>query len=148
MRSGAAIAALVFMAAAGAEAQTLDLSGDLSLQGRWYPQSPAFPDQRSSTGGLVFEPTLYGDIAETTSVTVTAFYRYDSADSQRTHVDLREAYLLTYGDWDENSWELRLGVDRVFWAWPSCTTSWISSTRWTWWSTRATAPSWVSPWRT
>ena len=115
MRSGIAIAALVLVAAASAEAQTLDFSGDLSLQGRWYPESPLFPGQRSSTGGLVAEPTLYADLAKTTSVTLTAFYRYDSADSQRTHADLREAYVLTYGDWDENSWELRLGVDRVFW---------------------------------
>ena len=115
MQLGAAIAALVLMAAACAEAQTLDLSGDLSLQGRWYPQSPAHPDQRSTTGGLVFQPTLYGDVAETTSLTLTAIYRYDSADSQRTHADLREAYVLTYGDWDETSWELRLGIDRVFW---------------------------------
>ncbi|MDE2812049.1 MAG: hypothetical protein OXM01_03440 [Gemmatimonadota bacterium] len=115
MRLGAAIAAPVLLVAACAEAQTLDVSGDLSLQGRWYPQSPAFPEQRSSTGGLVFEPTLYADVAETTSFTLTAFYRYDSADSQRTHADLREAYVLTYGDWGETSWELRLGVDRVFW---------------------------------
>ena len=96
-------------------AQALDLSGDLSLQARWYPQSPAFPGQRSTTGGLVVEPTLYGDIAPTTSFTVTPLYRYDSADSKRTHGDIREAYLLTYGNWGENSWELRLGLDRVFW---------------------------------
>ena len=115
MRYGGALAALVLLAAAGAEAQTLDFSGDLSTQAQWYPQSPAFAGQRSATGGLVLEPTLYGDVAERTSVTVTAFYRYDSADSRRTHADLREAYVLTYGDWDENSWELRLGVDRVFW---------------------------------
>ena len=115
MRYGGALAALVLLAAAGAEAQTLDLSGGLSTQAQWYPQSPAFAGQRSATGGLILEPTLYGDIAERTSVTVTAFYRYDSADSRRTHADLREAYVLTYGDWDENSWELRLGVDRVFW---------------------------------
>ena len=25
------------------------------------------------------------------------------------------AYFLTYGDWGESAWELRLGVDRVFW---------------------------------
>ena len=73
------------------------------------------PGQRSSTGGLVVEPTLYGEVAQRTSFTVTPLYRYDSADSRRTHADLREAYLLTYGDWGENSWELRLGLDRVFW---------------------------------
>ena len=110
-----ALAALVLLAAAGAEAQTLDFSGNLSTQAQWYPQSPAFAGQRSATGGLVLEPTLYGDIAQRTSFTLTALYRYDSADAERTHADLREAYVLTYGDWDANSWELRLGVDRVFW---------------------------------
>lgn len=115
MRLAGAVAALALMAAAGAGAQGLDLSGDLSLQARWYPESPAFPDQRAGTAGLVVEPTLYAEIARTTSFTLTPLYRYDSADSRRTHADLREAYLLTYGDWGESAWELRLGVDRVFW---------------------------------
>ena len=115
MRFVGAILVLVLTGAASAGAQTLDFSGDLSLQGRWYPQSPAFPGQRSSTGGLVVEPTLYGEIAQRTSFTLTPLYRYDSADSQRTHADLREAYLLTHGDWGESFWELRLGFDRVFW---------------------------------
>ena len=114
MRLGGAIAALGLLCAPGVMAE-VDLSGDLSLQARWYPQSPAFQEQRSGTGGLVAEPTLYGDIAPTTSFTVTPLYRYDSADSKRTHADIREAYLLTYGNWGENSWELRLGLDRVFW---------------------------------
>ena len=113
MRFGA-IAALGLLCT-GAKAQVLDFSGDLSLQARWYPQSPAFGDQRSSTGGLVAEPTLYAEVTQATSFTVTPLYRYDSADSKRTHADIREAYLLTYGDWGENSWELRLGLDRVFW---------------------------------
>ena len=115
MRFGGAIAALVLIAAAGAQAQDLEFSGDLSLEGRWYPESPAFPGQRSGTAGLVAQPTLYGELGEATSFTFTPFYRYDSADSQRTHADLREAYLLTYGDWGEDFWELRLGFDRVFW---------------------------------
>ena len=108
------IAALAFVAG-GAGAQGIDFSGDLSLQGRWYPQSPAFPGQRSTGGGVVAEPMLYAESARGTSFTFTPFYRYDSADSQRTHADVREAYLLMYGDWGESAWELRLGVDRVFW---------------------------------
>ena len=115
MRLGGAIAALLLLAAAGAGAQTLDLSGDLKFQGRWYPQSPALPGQRSGTAGLVVEPTLYWESAEGASFTFTPLYRYDSADSRRTHGDLREAYMLVFGDWGENSWELRLGLDRVFW---------------------------------
>ncbi len=115
MRLSGAIAAFLLAAAAGAEAQSAKLAGDLKLQGRWYPQSPAFPEQRSGTGALVVEPTLYWEPAQTTSFTFTPFYRVDSADSARTQADLREAYMLSYGDWSENSWELRLGVGRVFW---------------------------------
>ena len=115
MRFGSAMAALVLLGTAGAAAQTLDLSGEVSLQARWYPQSPAFPEQRSSTAGLVLEPTLYAQAAQGTSFTLTPLYRYDSADSKRTHGDLREAYLLMFGDWGQNAWELRLGLDRVFW---------------------------------
>ena len=115
MRFRGAIAAIVLMVAAGAQAETLEFSGDLSLQGRWYPQSPALPDQRSGTAGLVVKPTLYGEVAQKTSITLTGLYRYDSADSQRTHADLREAYLLVYGTRGGNSWELRLGLDQAFW---------------------------------
>ncbi len=115
MRPGGALAALLLLGAAGAEAQTLDLSGEVSLQARWYPESPAFRDQRSRTGGLVVEPTLYAEAGPGTSFTLAPFYRFDSADPERTHGDLREAYLLTFGEWGEESWELRLGLDRVFW---------------------------------
>ena len=115
MRVGGAVAALVFMVASSAGAHALDFSGDLTLEGRWYPQSPVFPGQRSGTAGLVLKPTLYEEVAQSTAVSVSLFYRYDSADSQRTHADLREAHLLTYGDWDESSWELRMGLYRVFW---------------------------------
>ena len=108
-------AALALMVPWGAVAQTLDFSGDLSLQTRWFPETPAFEGQRGGSGGVVVEPTLYWDITETSSFTFTPLYRYDSADSRRTHADLREAYLLMYGDWGDTAWELRLGVDRVFW---------------------------------
>ena len=108
------IAALVFVAA-GAQAQDFDFSGDVSLQGRWYPESPAFPGQLSTASGVVVELTLHAGSAQGTSFAFTPFYRYDSADSQRTHADVRKAYMLTYGDWGESAWELRLGVDRVFW---------------------------------
>ena len=115
MRWAGAIAAFVLLFPGGVEAQSIDFSGDLSLQTRWFPETPIFPGQRPGSGGVVVEPSLYFDITDRASFTFTPLYRYDSADSRRTHADLREAYLLMYGDWGENSWELRLGVDRVFW---------------------------------
>ena len=115
MRLGCAIAALLLMAPGVAAAQSVEWSGDLSLQGRWFPESPAFAEQGAGGGGLVIEPALYWDVAERVSFTFTPFYRYDSADSRRSHADVREAYLLAYGEWGENFWELRLGVDQLFW---------------------------------
>ena len=119
MRFGGAFVALALALAlapgAAAQAQTIDFSGTLSLQTRWYPESPAFDGQRSHASGFVAEPNLYTESAGGASFTLTPFARYDSADSRRTHADLREAYLLVYGDWGANFWELRLGVGRVFW---------------------------------
>ena len=117
VRLGGAMAVLASALAAGpaTQAQSFDYSGTLSLQSRWYPESPAFAGQRDHASGAVAEPTLYMESASGASFTFTSFARYDSADSRRTHADLREAYLLVYGDWDANFWELRLGVGRVFW---------------------------------
>ena len=121
MRFGSVLVALALALAlalapgAGAQAQSLDFAGTLGLQTRWYPESPAFAGQRSHASGFVAEPNLYTESAGGASFTLTPFARHDSADSRRTHADLREAYLLVYGDWGANFWELRLGVGRVFW---------------------------------
>ena len=118
-RIPAAQAASAFLASAllsaSLTAETLDISGDLGVQARWYPESPAFEGQRSASSGLVAEPSLHVNLNDTASFTFTPLGRYDSADSRRTHADLREAYLLTYGDFGENAWEFRFGIDRVFW---------------------------------
>lgn len=117
MRMGGVLAALAFVLAAGegTQAQTFETSGTVSLQTRWYPQTPAFADQESHASGVVAEPSFHAETESGTSFTVTPFVRYDSADSRRTHADIRAAYMLAYGDWGDNFWELRLGVDRVFW---------------------------------
>ena len=73
MRVGGAVAALVFVVASSAGAHALDFSGDLTLEGRWYPQSPALPGQRSGTAGLVLKPTLYEEVAQSTAVSVSLF---------------------------------------------------------------------------
>ena len=115
MRRGGAFATLMVLGAAWVSPSTFDFSGEVSLQGRWYPQSPAFEGQSSSNEGLVAWATLYGTVAQNTSFVLTPLYRFDNADSQRTHGDIRDAYLLSYGEWDQTSWEVRLGLGRVFW---------------------------------
>ena len=96
-------------------ADRIEFSGRLSTETRLYPETAAYPRQRSHASGLAVEVTAYTEDDEGRSITVTPFYRYDAGDPDRTHADLREAYLLLYGDVGEDEWELRLGVDRVFW---------------------------------
>ncbi len=92
-----------------------ELSGRVSLEGRAFPKTGIDASQRSYTTGFVVEPKLYLEEAEGSSFTLVPFFRYDSVDSVRTHWDLREAYALLYGELGEGEWEVRLGVDRVFW---------------------------------
>ncbi|MXZ44187.1 MAG: hypothetical protein F4Z01_04310 [Gammaproteobacteria bacterium] len=115
MRYSVAFALLGFIGATCAVAQTFDVTSEISLQGRWYPESPAFLEQSSSNFGMVAKTTLHLEITSKSSFTFTPLYRYDNADSQRTHGDVREAYFLMYGDWRNNSWELQLGQASVYW---------------------------------
>ena len=92
-----------------------EFSGRLSVDGRWYPDSAAYSDQRSHASGFSVAPKLYLEDEGGRSVNLEGFYRLDGGDSHRTHADLREAYLLLFGEIGEDEWELRFGVDRVFW---------------------------------
>ena len=111
------LAVLVLAGAShGAESVEYEFSGSLDVDGRWYPQLPAHPEQRAHASGFAAEPKLHLEGAGEWSFTIAPFFRYDAADSRRTHADLREAYLLVFGETDGGGeWELRLGVDRVFW---------------------------------
>ena len=110
------ILALVFAieARAGIEIDH-EFSGRLSVESRWFPESGAHPGQHSFASGFVAVPKLYLQDAEGRSLTLAPFFRYDNADPRRTHADLREAYLLLFGEIGDGEWELRMGVDQVFW---------------------------------
>ena len=92
-----------------------EFSGRVSAEGRWFPQAGAFADQRSLATGFVAAPRLYLEDAAGRSLTFAPFFRYDHADPRRTHFDLQEAYLLLFGEIGDSGWEVRLGVDQVFW---------------------------------
>ena len=100
---------------ARAEIVDYDFSGRIVGETRWYPQSGLFPGQRAHATGFLAEPELYLEDDRGRSFNLTSFFRYDSADPRRTHGDVREAYVLMYGQIGNDEWELRLGVDRVFW---------------------------------
>ena len=93
----------------------VEISGRVSMETRLYPESGGHSGQRSYAGGLSMEQTAYMEDDAGRSMTLTLFSRYDAGDSNRTHIDLREAYYLIYGDVGNSEWEVRLGMDRVYW---------------------------------
>ena len=94
---------------------TVGFSGRLSAESRGFPADPAFPVQRSLATGAAAEANLYVENVDGQRFTVAPFFRYDHADPRRTHFDLREAYLLLFGDVGDGGWEARLGVGQVTW---------------------------------
>ena len=105
----ALLAAVLATGAAGAAED--ELTGSAALQGRLYPDAPADPVQDRHDGSAAIELEYTREWEAGDRITVKPFFRYDFADAERTHFDLREAYWLTFGA----DWELRLGVDKVFW---------------------------------
>lgn len=89
--------------------------GKLTFGTRVFLEDPAHSGQKGNNFSLTFEPTIYSESAEGNSFTFTPFIMIDSVDSERTHVDIREAYYLTFGSLGESEWELRIGIDQVFW---------------------------------
>lgn len=110
-----ALALLASGSGAALEIAHYDFSGSISIEGRWYPETALHPGQRDHASGFVLQPEFYLEDVKGRSFTLAPFLRYDAADTRRTHVDLREAYLLLFGGIGAHEWELRLGVDQVFW---------------------------------
>ncbi len=88
------------------------LSGSITLEARGFPREALLPEQPDATLSLSGEPEIYltwGDGVQ--SLTFTPFFRLDSSDGERTHLDIRELFWQIYGD----SWEVRAGLGKVFW---------------------------------
>lgn len=105
----------------------LDVSGNIGAQWREFPNAgqynssndPALPngaagdiEQARHQFSISAEPELGWQSEDGLhTVVLKAFGRWDSEDSERSHVDIREASWLTYGD----SWEVKAGISKVFW---------------------------------
>ena len=103
--------ALFFLLGQPSTSQGIELSGDLSLEGRLFFNDPAWPGQKDSSLSAAVNVELYHPFQDNLSVTLKGFYREDNQDKERTHGDLRLAELLYYND----SFELTAGLGKVFW---------------------------------
>lgn len=89
------------------------LSGFTASELRWFPQSPQFQGQFSGVEpSLLLNPEIrYRSEDRQTQAVFIPFLRLSGRDAERTHFDIREAYIATRsGDWD-----FLAGVNNVFW---------------------------------
>ena len=94
----------------------VDVSGQVRFESRWFPNRGDWPGQQQrSASGVAFEPKFYFENSKGWSFNLGPFFRFDNMDDERTHAELREAYFLMFGELENNEWEVRLGIDHVFW---------------------------------
>jgi hypothetical protein len=86
-------------------------SGYVDVEGRFFPNSVLYPGQDDHTISLAAQPEYYHKWDGGSSFAFVPFLRLDSADSERTHFDIRELTFL----WLHENLELRLGVRKLFW---------------------------------
>lgn len=99
--------------ASAVAAQQVEFSGQIAIDGRWFPEDPAFAGQFDGTqASILIEPELaWKSEGETDQLKFTPFLRLDAEDDERTHFDVREAYWRHIG----GDWEFLIGANRVFW---------------------------------
>ena len=85
--------ALVCAASVVPGAGAVEVSGYLASDLRLFAGAPADPRQRRNALSIVAQPELYTEWdGGNQSVLFVPFARVDSADPERTHADLREAF--------------------------------------------------------
>ncbi|MEP6146591.1 MAG: hypothetical protein ABJ201_04215, partial [Nisaea sp.] len=97
-----------------AEEPNIETSLELGMELRVFPGDPAFGSQqdRAASPSFYLEPEITADWnGGDDRFTLVPYARVDQDDDSRTHVDLREANWLHFGD----GYDLVVGADKVFW---------------------------------
>ena len=107
------LAALFAVSAFPATAGEVRVSGFTAADLRWFPQSPRFDGQFSGVeASAVINPEFrYQADGGGVQAAFIPFARLSGRDAERTHFDIREAYVAQrLGDWD-----YLVGINKVFW---------------------------------
>ncbi|WP_017444314.1 hypothetical protein [Gayadomonas joobiniege] len=93
------------------QADEFDIRGYLGIEQRVFFEDAVVDGKTQYQSSINAEPELYWAWDRDNSVTFKPYFRLDSADSERTHGDVRELMYLHVND----GWELRAGIGKVFW---------------------------------
>ncbi|MEM0946321.1 MAG: hypothetical protein AAGK37_02875 [Pseudomonadota bacterium] len=113
MVGAAAGSLLLAVAPPPVAAQGFEFSIDLGLETRFFPEAPQFPGQLDDVQLSLFaEADLSWESADRQHrFQFTPFLRWDGADDERTHGDIRELYY----QYTNDRFDALFGVNRVFW---------------------------------
>ncbi|SDE25209.1 hypothetical protein [Kordiimonas lacus] len=107
------VAALLALSSPAATAGEWDVSGSVGTELRTFFEKGTQPGQLDT-----FQPSLLleGDVRWQSDnrqwdVVLVPYARLDGKDGQRTHADMREAYVRWTGD----EWTVRAGLAKIFW---------------------------------
>lgn len=89
-----------------------EFSGGLSLENRYYLEEGQFGNTDKSEQSLIIKPEYsYSWDNDRKVFTFIPYARLSDPDSEKTHMDIREASIVSA--WDK--WELRAGISKVYW---------------------------------
>ena len=93
-------------------AKAYELTGSSAVEYRHFQHETFTPERSQHQLSAVFAPELYHewDNGEQ-SLIIAPYLRIDDEDSERTHVDIREAKWIMARD----DWELNIGLSKVYW---------------------------------
>ena len=101
---------LIFLFSTSSQAHKL--SGEVSLQNRYYTEQGDFGNTDQSELNLRLKPQYdHGWDQDRKVIQVIPFLRLSDPDREKTAFDTREASFV--GSWDK--WELRVGISKVYW---------------------------------
>jgi hypothetical protein len=100
-------------AASTSSAEDWEVTGFISLDTQAFWLDGQYPSQENGLNpSLLLQPEFYWRSDDSQQrISIVGFGRADSADDERSHVDLREAYWGIEG----SGWDLTAGVSKIFW---------------------------------
>lgn len=100
-----------FITAGANQAMGNELTGYIDVEGRYFMDPPRLAQQEKHNVSVALQPEYYHVWENGNTLTVAPFFRYDSADNERSHGDIRE--LSAWFPFER--WDMLIGVSRVFW---------------------------------
>lgn len=94
-----------------APVQALEWQGKAGVDALLFSDQGLHAEQNDQYYSALFELEAFAEVSENAELKSKFFHRQSTGSASRTHTDVRELMLYSYGE----DWELHLGVGKTFW---------------------------------